>query len=93
MNNLGDDSPYVSRAFGIVEGSELGWGFPETGIRGEDSSGTLSLVADNTTHCEIVGKELDGRRLKFAIGEMEFEKLNVCARVSEPSVPESSHVI
>lgn len=56
VNDLGDDAPHISYTFGIVEGSELGWRFPETRVRGEDTSGTLSLVADDTTHFEIVVK-------------------------------------
>lgn len=54
VNHLGDDASHISCTFGIVEGSEFGWRFPETRVGGEDTSGTLSLVADDTTHCEIV---------------------------------------
>lgn len=51
VDDLGDNTSHISCAFGEIEGSELGWGFPEAGVRGEDASSTLSLVADDTTHC------------------------------------------
>jgi len=54
VDDLRDDASHISCTLGIVEGSELGWRFPETRVRGEDTSSTLSLVADDTTHCEIV---------------------------------------
>jgi hypothetical protein len=54
VDDLRDDASHISCTLGIVEGSELGWGFPETRVGSKDTSGTLSLVADDTTHCEIV---------------------------------------
>lgn len=59
VNDLRDNASHIARAFGIIEGSEFRWRFPETGVGGEDTSSTLSLVADDTTHFESWSRELD----------------------------------
>lgn len=45
-------------SLGVIEGSELRGRLVETGVGSKDTATTLSLIANNSTHGDGVGREL-----------------------------------
>jgi len=63
VDNLLDDSANVTGTLGEVEGAQLGSTLAQTSVRLEDSSGTLTLSTNDTTHFTIVWVDLKVDRL------------------------------
>lgn len=55
MDDLANDSSDISCSFCVVETSELRWCFSQPRVCGENATGTLSLVANNTSFIEVSG--------------------------------------
>ena len=45
-------------SLGVIEGSELRGRLIETGVSSKDTTTTLSLISNNSTHGDGVGREL-----------------------------------
>ena len=55
VDDLLDDTTDVSVTLSVIEVSKLSSSLSQTGMRGEDRTSTLSLIANNTTcRCELV---------------------------------------
>jgi len=50
VDNLLDDSANVTGTLGEIEGAQLGGTLAQTSVRLENSSGTLTLSTNDTTH-------------------------------------------
>lgn len=50
MDYILNDTSDVSMTLSIVERSELSWVFSQSGVRGENATGTLPLRSDDSTH-------------------------------------------
>jgi hypothetical protein len=54
VDNLLDDSANVTGTLGEIEGAQLSGTLAQTSVRLEDSSGTLTLSTNDTTHFLVV---------------------------------------
>jgi hypothetical protein len=50
-------------SLGVIEGSELRGRLVETGVGSKDTTTTLSLIANNSTHGDVVGREMLSRKV------------------------------
>jgi len=51
VDDVLDNTADVTVTLAVVEGSELGWVLSKTSVGSEDAASTLSLVADDSSHC------------------------------------------
>lgn len=72
------NSTNVTMSLSIIEGSELRGRLVETGVGSKDTTTTLSLIANNSTHGDGVGR--DDVVEKECVNQLWFRK-NVCGIV------------
>jgi hypothetical protein len=76
VDNLLDDSTDVTGTLGEVKGAQLGGALAQTSVRLEDSSGTLTLSTNDTTHFSIDFDCLDCGP-KELVGVLSFDPVGV----------------